>query len=257
MTPPKTNPIVKLYGYATSPFVRKTGAFLYYKGIDFKHVHVSPIEPAKTIGHTGQTMVPVLEIDGEWRTESSDHAHWLDEIFPDKPLCPPKHDAMVRDLDDWASVFLHAGFRALIDGKMNAKMRFHLWRFAEILNSETPIPNEIRSKWPDLVANAPFIKAMGENMDLTESFAAMQMRLAGEFVQRLDGGPFLGGLDKPSMADLAIFPNAAFSYMVGTEDEPAITKLEPLKNWFYAVAAHLPDNPILVKDYLVVNSLKK
>lgn len=254
MTP---SPKITLYGYATSPFVRKTGAFLYYKGLDFTHIPVNPINPTATIGHTKQTMVPVLEIDGEWRTESSDHGHWLDAIFPDKPLCPTEHEQIVRDNDAWASAFLHAGFRALIDTDLNAAMRARLWRFAEILNSDTPIPNEIRSRWPDLVANAPFIKAMGENMDLTESYSAMQMRLAGEFIERLKGGPFLGGLNSPSMADLAIFPNAAFSYMVGCEDEPAITKLEPLKNWFYAVAKHLPANPILVQDYLVVNSLDR
>ena len=38
---------VKLYGYATSPYVRKVGCFLYYKGIDFTHVSVSPLEPDK------------------------------------------------------------------------------------------------------------------------------------------------------------------------------------------------------------------
>jgi len=151
---------ITLYGYATSPFVRKTGAFLHYKGVEFTHVPVNPIDPSATIGHTKQTMVPVLEINGEWRTESSDHGHWLDEIFPDKPLCPPDHDALVREMDDWASGFLHAGFRALIDSDLNAAIRFRLWRFAEILNADTPIPNEIRNKWPDLVANAPFIKAI-------------------------------------------------------------------------------------------------
>jgi len=247
---------ITLYGYATSPFVRKTGAFLYYKGLEFTHIPVNPIDPAKTIGHTKQTMVPVLEIDGEWRTESSAHGHWLDELFPDKPLCPAAHAQSVRDNDDWASAFLHAGFRALINNDLNAAMRARLWRFAEILNADTPIPTKIRSQWPDLVANAPFIKAMGENMDLSESFAALQMRLAGEFIERLKGGPFLGGLNKPSMADLAIFPNAAFSYMVGCEDEPTITKLEPLKNWFYAVAQHMPGNPILVQDYFIVNPLE-
>ena len=70
---------IKLYGYATSPYVRKTGCFLYYKGIDFTHVPVNPIKPKATIGHTNGTQVPVLEVDGEWRRESSDHARWLDE----------------------------------------------------------------------------------------------------------------------------------------------------------------------------------
>ena len=65
---------IKLYGYATSPYVRKNRCFLYYKGIDFTYVPVSPLKPRATIGHTNGTQVPVLEVDGEWRRESSDHA---------------------------------------------------------------------------------------------------------------------------------------------------------------------------------------
>ena len=79
---------VKLYGYATSPYVRKVGCFLYYKGIEFEHIPVNPINPAQTIGHTNGTQVPVLEIDGEYRRDSSELAFWLDELLPEKPLCP-------------------------------------------------------------------------------------------------------------------------------------------------------------------------
>jgi len=59
---------IKLYGYATSPYVRKTGCFLYYKELDFIHIPVNPIAPEATIGHTNSTKVPVLEIDGSGGT---------------------------------------------------------------------------------------------------------------------------------------------------------------------------------------------
>ena len=36
---------INLYGYATSPYVRKTACFLYYKGLDFTHVPVNPFKP--------------------------------------------------------------------------------------------------------------------------------------------------------------------------------------------------------------------
>ena len=79
-------PDIKLYGYATSPYVRKVGCFLYYKGVDFTHVPVNPINPRETLGHTGGNSVPVLEVDGECRRESSQLGHWLDELFPEKPI---------------------------------------------------------------------------------------------------------------------------------------------------------------------------
>lgn len=46
---------ITLYGYCTSPFVRKTAAFLYYKGLDFTHVPVNPVAPQETIGFTEKT----------------------------------------------------------------------------------------------------------------------------------------------------------------------------------------------------------
>ena len=96
MTPP-----INLYGYATSPYVRKTGAFLYYKQLPFTLVPVNPSDPENTLGKFGGTQVPVLEIGDEWRRESSDHALWLDEKFPERPLCPAEHRDQILELDDW------------------------------------------------------------------------------------------------------------------------------------------------------------
>ena len=62
---------ITLYGYATSPYVRKTAAFLYYKRLDFDHVPVNPTDPAATIGFTGKTQVPVLKIGDEWKLDQS------------------------------------------------------------------------------------------------------------------------------------------------------------------------------------------
>jgi len=76
---------IKLYGYANSPFVRKTTCFLFYKGLDFTHIPVDPIKPKKTIAFTHKSQVPVLQIGEDWKLESSDHAYWLDEMFPEKP----------------------------------------------------------------------------------------------------------------------------------------------------------------------------
>ena len=55
---------IKLYGYATSPYVRKVGCFLYYKGLDFTFIPVSPMEAAQALEFIGGTQVPVLSIDG-------------------------------------------------------------------------------------------------------------------------------------------------------------------------------------------------
>ena len=177
---------IKLYGYATSPYVRKTGCFLYYKGLEFTHVPCNPIKPAETIGFTNGTQVPVLEIDGGWRRESSEHALWLDELFPEKPLCPSDHADKIAEIDHWISdTFLLNMFRPAIDGMVSLSARFRGWRLAALLSAHTPLPEEVRNSWPDFVSQAPFIKAMADHMDLAEPAADAQIRIGLELADHI------------------------------------------------------------------------
>jgi len=247
---------IKLYGYCTSPFVRKTAAFLYFKGVDFDHIPVNPVDASKTLGKFGGTQVPVLEIDEEWRRESSDHAYWLDELFPNNPLCPPEHRETVERIDRWISgTFLMAFFRGAIDGPNTVQTRFRFWRLAALVSSQTPMPEEVRNSWPDFVRQAPFIRAMAEHMDLTESIPDMQARIGLELIAHLGDGPFLGGLPEPTMLDLALFPQIVFGAMAGLEDGIAAASVPVLKAWLRRVAERLPTNPILVPDYMLVKRL--
>ncbi len=249
---------VKLYGYATSPYVRKVGCFLYYKGIEFEHVPVNPIDPAATIGHTKGRQVPVLEIDGEWRRESSELAYWLDELFPQKPLSPPDHKTKIDEIDSWISdSFLTSIFRPAIDGELNLQHRFRGWRLAAIVSAHTPLPEHIRNKWPELLPLAPFIKRMAKHMDLTESYSEMQMRIGLELMAHIGSGPYMGGLNEPTMLDLAVFPQLVWGYMFGLEENLSAARSPVIKAWMKRVSNHLPRNPTLVLDEMLVNPLSK
>ena len=247
---------VKLYGYATSPYVRKVGCFLYYKGIEFEHIPVNPINPAQTIGHTNGTQVPVLEIDGEYRRDSSELAFWLDELFPEKPLCPAEHRDKIKDIDAWVSgTFLISIFRSAIDGELNLNMRFRAWRLAALVSAHTPLPEHIRNKWPDLLKLAPFIQAMKPHMDLTESAKDMNLRIGMELIGHIGEGPYMGGLEAPTMLDLAVFPQLVWGYMFGLEKHLSAARSPVIKTWMRRVYEHLPANPTLVLDEMLVNKL--
>ena len=247
---------VKLYGYATSPYVRKVGCFLYYKGIEFEHIPVNPINPAQTIGHTNGTQVPVLEIDGDYRRESSELAFWLDELFPEKPLCPEEHGDKIKEIDAWvSSTFLISIFRAAIDGELDLDMRFRAWRLAALVSAHTPLPEHIRNKWPDLLKLAPFIQAMKPHMDLTESAKDMNLRIGMELMGHIGEGPYMGGLEAPTMLDLAVFPQLVWGYMFGLEKHLSAARSPVIKAWMRRVYEHLPANPTLVLDEMLVNKL--
>ena len=248
---------VTLYGYTTSPFVRKVSCYLYYKEIPFTFIGVSPVAPQNTIGFTEGTQVPVLEIGDEWRRDSSQIGLWLDEIYPEKPLV--YGDDTVRDritrLDDWASDQFIPGmiFRSAVDRDVDDAFRRRAWRLADIVSSGAQLPDEVKKAWPDIISTAPFIVDMVNQLDRSEPLDAMQMRLFMELVQHLGEGPYLGGLPAPSLADFAIYPQLIFPYHVGLVHSLPVLEHPTVGPWLRRVSAHLPANPWCVDADFIVN----
>jgi len=248
---------IKLYGYSTSPYVRKVGCCLYYKDLPFEFIPVNPID-SKEIGFTGQTQVPVLQIGDEWRTDSTPLAIWLDELFPEKPLFgkTEQERQSILALDSWVTdSLILAGFRSVYEGEMNAKFRHRAWRLAAIVSSQTPVSDEIRNAWPDLLKMLPFIKHMMCKLDSSESLTEMQARVPLQLIENLQGGPFFGGRENPSLVDFAIFPQVVFSYMVGIDQHLGLTLEPSLNNWLNNMKPLLPKNPLLVPDFMIINDL--
>ena len=250
---------IKLYGYSTSPFVRKVGCCLYYKKLPFEFVPVNPMDP-RAITFTGQTQVPVLQIGDEWRIDSTALAEWLDELFPDKPLFGQSQQdkEKILVLDDWVTnSLILSSFRAVYDTPvpMTGKLRQIAWRFAAIVSSQTPLADEVRNAWPEILQTAPFIKHMMCHVDTSESVQEMRNRIGMELIQHLQAGPFFGGRTEPSLVDFAIFPQLVFGYMVGCDDKLAVAEVPELREWIERIAQYLPKNSILVPDFMLINSL--
>jgi len=250
---------IKLYGYSTSPFVRKVGCCLYYKNLPFEFIAVNPMDP-KEIAFTGQAQVPVLQIGDEWRTDSTPLAIWLDELFPEKPLfgnTQQERDSILA-LDSWVTdSLILTGFRSAYEGEMSAKFRNQAWRLAAIVSSQTPLSDEVRNAWPDLLKMAPFIKHMMCDVDRSETLSEMLARIPLQLIENLQGGPFFGGRKEPSLVDFAIFPQVVFSYMVGMEQHLGLTLEPSLNNWLNNMKPLMPENPLLVPDFMIINPLAR
>lgn len=248
---------IKLYGYSTSPFVRKVGCCLFYKDLPFEFIPVNPMEP-KEIAFTGQTQVPVLQIGNEWRTDSTPLAIWLDELFPEKPLLgkTPQERESILAMDSWVTdSLILAGFRSAYEGEMNATFRHRAWRLAAIVTSQTALPDEIRNAWPDLLKTAPFIKHMMCDVDESETLTEMLARVPLQLIENLQGGPFFGGRKEPSLVDFAIFPQVIFMYMVGIDQHLGLTLEPSLNKWLNNMKPLMPKNPLLVPDFMIMNDL--
>lgn len=250
-------PVVTLYGYPTSPYVLKVKCFLDYKGIEHSWVPVRPVKN-ESIQFTNQRKVPVLKIDDEWRTESTDLGIWLDDVFPDKLITGsmPIEKSIILEHDQWVSDTLIPGrFREALDGKQSLSVMLNGWRLARIVHSATPIPMKWRLLWPVALKKAEFIQDIVNGLDRTEPIAEMRLRNARELVTRLEGGPFLGGLKQPSLADLAAFPTLAFTYRAGFKGDFAFVRHPEIIKWVNDVAAFLPANPFLCQDRFLTREL--
>jgi len=200
--------------------------------------------------------VPVLEVDDEWRRESSDHARWLDELFPEKPLYPLEHKEKIDEIDRWISgTYLTSMFRGAIDGPFNTQFISRAWRLAAIVSADTPLPLATRLIWPLGLRRASFIQDMAKHLDLTESYEDMRVRIPSELVEHIGDGPYMGGLDQPTMLDFAVFPQLVFGYMFGLEESLSAAMDPVIKGWLKRVSQHLPDNPTLAADEMQVHSL--
>ncbi len=252
-------PDIKLYGYSTSPFVRKVGCCLYYKQLPFEFVPVDPTNPTQ-IAFSNQTQVPVLEIDGEWRKDSTPLAQWLDTLFPERPLFGQSEQEREKILavDDWVSnSLILGGFRHVYETPMNARLRHTAWRLASIVSSQTPLSDEIRNGWPELLKTAPFIKHMMCKVDESESVSDMRARVGMQLIEHLGEGPYFGGLQAPSLLDFAIFPQIAFNYMVGIEENLTVAQIPAVREWLERLITFLPENPLLVPDFMIVNPIRQ
>ena len=250
-------PTIKLFGYPTSPFVLKTSCHLKYKQLPFEFIPVNPVT-REQIRFSKQKQVPVLSIAEEWKNDSSPIAIWLDETFPNKPILGENsaEREQILEVDDWISQqLLPARFRSAIiwDNAWDAIRNG--WVLGSAMNNSIAIPWYLQMMWPILVKRAKFLQRIVAQLDLDEPLWDMHERLADELIAHLGKGPFLAGMQTPSLADLSAYPIVIFSHLMGLHGRNVYLEREQIVTWCKDVQSHLPANPLLVPDELLKRDL--
>lgn len=249
---------IQLFAYPTSPYAQKVGCYLKFKQLDYALVGVNPINNDQ-IKFTRQRQVPVLQIDDEWRKESSELGLWLEQRYPERPILPsdPSERETILEIDSWISNdLIPSVFRGAREWQSPFNSITNGWKLASAVNNSTPLPRFIRLMWPFGVRRAPFIVNMVDQLDLSESMDDMISRLQKEFVQKLGDGDFFGGRSEPSLADLSAFPVAVNAYLMGMRAKRFFIDEPEIKAWALRVQAYLPDNPLLVPDRFLKRRLQ-
>lgn len=253
-----TSPEIELYSYTISPYGQKVAAYLKYKRLDYRYIAVNPMTSAE-LSFSKQTQVPVVKIGGEWRKESSEIGLWLDELYPEKPLLPiiESEREKLLSLDRWISDSLYpAFFRPFVDWSYDPIRAIRNgWKMGRGLCDDGSAPYYLRWAYPVAVRRIPFIRHMLHRTDFTESFLDMVTRLESEFVEHLDTGPYLGGMDSPTLADFSAYPAIAQKYRMGVDEKRNYVDNPVIARWCNEVESHLEGNPFLMADHLVVRDV--
>ncbi|MDX1696005.1 MAG: glutathione S-transferase family protein, partial [Ketobacteraceae bacterium] len=230
---------VKLYGYATSPFVIKVGVFLKYKQIPFEFVPVNPVFPSQQLKKfPGQRKVPVLTIDEEWRADSTPLGIWLDEVFPDRPILgvTPEDTQHILEMDQWVNDQLIMGqFRRATEWESFRDALHNGWTLSRIIHDSTPIPFIVRKSWPFIVKRVGFVRRYAKRVGLSEPLADMRQRQLKEFLQQLGSGPFLGARKRVSLADLSAWSSIVMPHLIGIRAESPFLNDPEVLAWCHRV----------------------
>jgi len=241
---------IRLFAIPTSPFAIKVSCYLAYKRTPYEMLGVSPIS-FKQVAFTGKRQVPVLQIDDEWKLESQEIGLWLDTKFPDNPMlgsCASDRAAILA-LDQWVTdKIISAMFRAVVDWPSISAGIQNGWKLASAVNRATPLPCWVRFMWPLLLRRAKFILLIVNKLDRREPLLSLQNKLIEAFKLKLNGGPFLGGMSQPSMADLSAYAAIVFPYRFGIQGDADWLEETVIRQWALDVGGYLPDNPFLVSS---------
>lgn len=96
-------PKLALYGQTNTPFTEKCRRALVFKGLDFElHFSLGPEDVRRWSPVTG--LLPVLTVDGELVSDSTNILLRLEQLCPEPPLLAPDPSiaAQQRNLEDWA-----------------------------------------------------------------------------------------------------------------------------------------------------------
>ena len=111
----------------------------------------------------------------------------------------------------------------------------------------------MRFLWPVFIRRAGFIVRMTNGLDQSKTLAQLQEDNIAEFISLLGKGPYLGGRNMISLADLSAYAVIAFPYRFGLQGDADWMENSAVLEWISAVDEHLPDNPFLVDDSLLRN----
>lgn len=233
---------ITVYANPLSPYVNKVRAFLNLKGLTHEVFYVDPIHQKQQLAFSEQTAVPVVTVGDDVLVDSTPICLRLDEMFageaPGLPASGPLRDKLL-EIDRWISDrLIPTGFFA--SQYLPLSVRLRNGRLSGRIHSVTApgrIPLWMRVLWPLFVARAKFVSGVIAHIDPQERVSEVRRKAAEGFVERLEGGPFLGGQTAPSLPDCAAYGHYLPCYMGGMTGYSEFLDYPEIREWFRRMTA--------------------
>jgi glutathione S-transferase len=179
-------PRITLYGLARVPFTEKCRRALVLKGLPFElREPAGPEDYARWSPKTG--LLPVLTIDDELVSDSTDILLRLDELWPEPPLLSsdPVVAAQQRHLENWAD-------------------ESFLWHYQEWLRASGGTPGTAPAAEPPRRGLRAWLRGRTAGARETPDLLRSLEERLGDLVNFLGARPFFHA-DRVSMADLTVY----------------------------------------------------
>lgn len=238
---------IRLYTYAMSPFAAKVHGFLLFKRLLFECFYVNPLRVRADLPVGRQ--IPVLTVGQESRADSTPIGLWLDELFPERPLLPsagPERERLLA-VDAWVSDRLIPGSFRSYPGEGLDLFR-NGWKLSHVMarTARGGLPFGLRIAWPLVIRRVAFVRRLVAQADDGLPVRASKLALYDAFVERLEGGPFVGGRDAPSLPDLSAYPQFALYWATGFHGSEDIQGHAELMAWLRRMHPFVSGDPPMV-----------
>jgi glutathione S-transferase len=181
---PEVQPKLALYGQSFTPFTEKCRRALVFKGLDFElHISSGPEDVRRWSPVTG--LLPVMTVDGELVSDSTNILLRIEQIRPEPPLLSPDPGvaAQQRNLEDWAD-------------------ESFLWYWMEWFRLSAEVPGPPPSAWSRLRRHLGARPDEARRRAQAELVRGLADRL-GDLVNFLGTRPYFHA-DHVSLADLTV-----------------------------------------------------
>ena len=225
-----------MYCNPLSPYVNKVRAILNLKELNYGVRYVDPRKQKQELAFAGWTKVPVVTVGDKILVDSTPIALALDELFPSSRRLLPEEPALrqkLLEVDDWVSrELIPTGFYTSQHLPLPAKL-LNGWR-SGVIHSETlptGFPLWLRLMWPLFVVRAGFVAPIIENIESGTPVDTVRRRACEDFIERLEGGPFLAAQPQPTLPDCATYGHFLPCYMGGMVGYGEFVEYREIRTW--------------------------